>query len=109
MSEKKKEKPTATTLPGICPNPGAPFSLWELIEKLQAEKGFAADFMDLLKLANNNEKGAIDCVNSLLEPSARELTDLGIPASQLDSFRKCTESGVLVAAIAEQAAGRSPK
>jgi hypothetical protein len=98
MAKKKKVKPT--TLPGICTNPGRPLGLWDFIARLQSDKGFAADFVDLVKLANNNDQGAIDCVNALLAPRPEELTGLGVPLSQVDSFRKCTESGLLVAAIA---------
>ena len=107
MAKKKKVKPT--TLPGICSNPGPPLGLWDVIAKLQSDKGFAAEFIDLLKSANNNEQDAIDCVNALLAPSKDELIGLGVPLSQVDSFRKCTESGLLVAAIARQGAGKSRK
>ena len=102
MAKKKKVKPAA--LPDICSNPGRALGLWDFITKLQSDQSFAADFVDLVKLANNNDQGAIDCVNALLAPRPDELTGLGVPLSQVDSFRKCTESGLLVAAIARQGA-----
>ena len=45
---------------------------------------------------------AIDCVNSYLEPTDEELQDLGIPASEIDSMRRCTDSGLLVIVTAQQ-------
>lgn len=99
---KKKKKQKPTDLPGICSNPGRALNLWDFIARLQSDQNFAAEFVDLVKLANNNDQGAIDCVNALLAPRPEELTGLGVPLSQVDSFRKCTESGLLVAAIARQ-------
>ena len=106
MTAKKTEK--AGNFTNICPNPNSPLSLWALIKKLELERDFASDFVDLLKNANNNDKGAIACLNGYLEPSTGELDDLGISASDLNSMKKCTESGSLVAAIAKKAAGQAP-
>ena len=107
MTSKKKRKPSATTWD--CPNSQAPYTLWGLVRLLESDRDFAEFFADLLKKANNNEKGAIECVDSYLEPTTAELEALGIGASQWNSLRKCTESGLLVAVVAGQATGKVPK
>ena len=85
-----------------CPNPKAAYNLWDLVALLQSDKAFAEFFADLLKRANDNDKGAITCVDSYLQPTDAELDDLGIPASNWGDLRKCTDSGLLVAVIAKQ-------
>ena len=88
----------------VCPDPGnddRPYSLKDFLILLE-DKEFAASFLDLLKRAAANEKGAIDCVNSYLAPTVQELTDLGIPASQIGPMRRCTDSGLLVWVTAQQ-------
>ncbi|MEY2504325.1 MAG: hypothetical protein QOG27_605 [Verrucomicrobiota bacterium] len=104
MAAKKKKKPVPTTWD--CPNPRSPYTLWELVRLLENDSEFADFFSQLLKSANNNEKGAIECVDSYLAPTTDELQALGIGASQWNSLRKCTESGLLVAVITQQAAGK---
>ena len=107
MTDKKREGSGNFT--DICPNPnGTPYSLWGLIAELKKNSGFAADFVDLLKQANNNNKGAIECLDGYLAPTTDELDGLGISASDLEAMKRCTESGSLVAAIAKQAAGQAP-
>jgi hypothetical protein len=89
---------------GECPNQsndGKPYKLWEFLPLLK-DKVFARFFLDLLKRAEENEQDAIACVNSYLEPSEQELQDLGIPASQWGSLRRCTDSGLLVVVTAKQ-------
>ena len=107
MTAKKKRKPSATTWD--CPKSPPPYTLSEIVGLLESDKGFAEFFADKLARANNNEKGAIDCVDSYLEPTTPELEALGIGASQWNSLRKCTESGLLVAVIAQQGAGKARK
>ena len=107
MAAKKKKKPVTTTWD--CPNPQSPYTLWGLVRLLESDSDFADFFSLLLKRANNNEKGAIDCVDSYLAPTTEELQGLGIGASQWNSLRKCTESGLLVAVISQQATGKVPK
>ena len=107
MTSKKKRKPSATTWD--CPNSQAPYTLWGLVSLLQSDKSFAEFFADLLKRANNNDKGAIECVDSYLAPTDGELQALGIGASQWNSLSKCTESGLLVAVIAQQGTRQAPK
>jgi hypothetical protein len=97
MTAKATRKPKATTWD--CPNPRGKYTLWELITLIKTDKDFAQFFRELLKSANNNEKGAIECVDSYFEPTADELEELGVPLSQINSLRRCTESGLLVAAI----------
>lgn len=86
---------------GECPNPGRPYSLLELVALLK-DKAFAQFFFDLLKSAEANDTHAIACVNSYLAPTTKELEDLGIPASQIDNMRRCTDSGLLVLVTAQQ-------
>ena len=107
MAAKKKKKPVTTTWD--CPNPQSPYTLWGLVRLLQTDSEFADFFAELLRRANNNEKGAIECVDSYLAPTTDELQALGIGASQWNSLRKCTESGLLVAVISQQATGKVPK
>jgi hypothetical protein len=101
MAAKKKRK---KRLLGECPNQsndGKPYKLWEFLPLLK-DKTFARFFLDLLKRAEENEQEAIDCVNSYLEPTTTELQELGIPASQWSSMRRCTDSGLLVVVTAKQ-------
>lgn len=103
MAKKKTRKKKKFVL-GECPNQsndGKPYSLFELVALLK-DKAFAEFFFNLLKSAEKNERGAIDCVNSYLLPTVQELQDLGIPASRIESMRRCTESGLLVLVTAQQ-------
>ena len=87
-----------------CPNPGnegQPYTLTQLLEMLK-DKTFAQFFLGLLKRAEDNEKIAIECVNSYLAPTVLELENLGIPPSRIENFRRCTDSGVLVMVTAQQ-------
>ena len=99
MAAKKPKKKKSTV--GECPNPGRACTLWELIDRLK-DKDFAQFFSDLVKRAGENDKAAIECVNSYLAPTVDELEDLGIPASQIDSMRRCTDSGLLVMVTAQE-------
>jgi hypothetical protein len=110
MAAKKPAKNTAKKKRALggCPNPGnegRPYSLMEFVGLLK-DKAFAGFFLDLLKLAEANDKAAIECVNSYLAPTVEELENLGIPASQIESLRKCTDSGLLVVVTAQQNAQR---
>jgi hypothetical protein len=94
----KRRKPAVRD----CSNaPNTPYPLWEFLPLLQ-DKAFAQFFLDLLKRAESNDKAAIDCVNAYLGPTELELQNLGIPASQIDSMRRCTDSGLLVMVTAHQ-------
>lgn len=84
-----------------CPNPGRAYTLWELVDQLQ-HPDFAEFFRERLKRAGENDKDAIDCVNSYLAPNVEELEELGIPAFQIDNMRRCTDSGLLVLVTAQQ-------
>jgi hypothetical protein len=102
MAAKKKGQRRKAAAAWECPNPrGKPYTLWELI-RLLSDRAFAQFFLDLLKRAEENDKAAIECVNSYLEPTELELQELGIPASQWGSLRRCTDSGLLVLVIAQQ-------
>jgi len=101
----KKKRPAALE----CPNPeGKPYSLTQLLAKLQ-DKGFAADFFSLLKDAEANFPGAVDCVNSYFAPTTTELQNLGIPASKIPIMKRCTDSGLLVLVIASQNTSLKPR
>lgn len=100
-AKKRKKKKSVVV---DCPNPGndgRPYTLTEFLTVLK-NKEFALSFLALLKQAGENNKGAIDCVNSYLEPTVQELEDLGIPAAQIEPMRKCTDSGLLVWVTAQQ-------
>lgn len=87
-----------------CPNQGndgKPFSLLQLVEMLR-DRAFAQFFFELLKRAEAGDPAATACLNSYLEPTDRELQNLGVPESRWGSLRKCTDSGLLVAVIAQQ-------
>lgn len=96
--KKKKRAVVDCSNPG---NGGKPYTLTEFLPLLK-DRDFARDFLALLKRAGQNEKGAIDCVNAYLGPTVQELEDLGIPASQIEPMRKCTDSGLLVMVTAQQ-------
>lgn len=106
-----KKKPAKKKNPaGLeCPNPeGKPYTLSQLLGRLQ-EKGFAKDFFSLLKDAEANTPGAVDCVNSYFAPTTTELQNLGIPPSQIPIMKRCTDSGLLVLVTASQNASLKPR
>jgi hypothetical protein len=76
---------------------------------LQHTPGFAAFFFPVLKEAMNNNSTAKACVDSYLAPTDQELMELGIPESGVGSKKRCTDSGLLLAVIAEQNAPPSRK
>ncbi len=99
MAAKETGEKPQTTLP--CPNPDKPYTLWELIAKLQ-DRAFAGPFLELLKNAEENEPGAQDCVDSYFAPTTTDLQELGIPASEIPRMKRCTDSGLLVIVTAHQ-------
>lgn len=87
-----------------CPNrgnDGKPFSLLQIVDMLR-DRAFAQFFFELVKRAEGGDPEATDCLNSYLEPTDRELQNLGVPESRWGSLKKCTDSGLLVAVIAQQ-------
>jgi hypothetical protein len=101
-AKKKKKRIRKKSALAECPNPrGKPYGLWEFLPLLE-DRDFARFFLDLLKRAEANDKEAIACVDSYLEPTELELQELGIPASQWGSMRRCTDSGLLVLVSAQQ-------
>lgn len=101
MAEYETEKKGAASW--VCPNPrGKPYSLGEVVALLETDKTFAKFFFELLKSAEGSDGGANDCLNQYLEPTDRELQNLGVPESRWSTLRKCTDSGLLVAVIAEE-------
>jgi hypothetical protein len=85
-----------------CDNPGRPFGLKTLRDMLEHTPGFATFFFPVLKDAMNSNGDAIRCVNSYLAPSDTELMELGIPAAQIENYRRCTDSSLLVVVLAQQ-------
>jgi len=92
-----------------CPNPGRSYTLWALVNLLQTDSDFAGFFFPKLKDALDNDPNAITCVESYLAPTDDELTELGIPMSQVGSHKRCTDSGLLVAVVAKEYSSRFPK
>src|SRR5664279_3713731 len=85
-----------------CPNPnGKPYTLWQLVALLKRDKTFDQFFVDLCNRAQKNDSAAIACVNSYVAPTDQELQDLDLPTSDWDTMRKCTESGLLAIAKAQ--------
>jgi hypothetical protein len=107
MAKKKPEKKTPKkrgTVNFRCDNPGRAFNLKTLRNMLEDHSsGFATFFFPVLKdaMMNSNED-AIKCVDSYLAPEPDELKELGIPAAQIEGYRRCTDSSLLVAVIAQQ-------
>jgi hypothetical protein len=100
---KKKPAKKKKNLTWGCPNPGRAFTLWPLVAMLeQPQSDFAAFFYPKLKEAMNGDPGAITCINSYLAPTDTDLTGLGIPASQVESYKRCTDSGVLMLIVAKE-------
>jgi hypothetical protein len=98
MGADEKTRPVV----GGCPNPnGKSYSLREIVALLQTDKTFAQFFLDLSKRAEGNDLAAVACVNSYLAPTDQELQDLGIAASEWVNMRKCTDSGLLAIATAQ--------
>jgi|GEM_PF-2231642 len=98
--KKKKQARWDCINPGN-PTTGQPYTLEQILVELKKED-FAKFFFDLLKSAQANSKGAIDCVNKYFSPDVTELENLGIAPSQIDSMRRCTDSGLLLLVIAQQ-------
>lgn len=102
MAKKKSGKKKNNVTWG-CPNSGKAFDLKTLRDMLEDKPGgFASFFFPVVKEAMNSNPTAIACVNSYLAPTELELMALGIPASQIDSYKKCTDSGVLLVVLAQQ-------
>lgn len=66
------------------------------LDLLGTDTDFALFLSRQLQLAYRNNQDAIDCVDAYLQPTVRELLNLGIPRSQIGPMRKCTDSGKLV-------------
>jgi hypothetical protein len=100
--EKKRRKNKAKAN-FTCDNPGRAFDLRTLRNMLEDHSsGFATFFFPVLKEAMNNNEDAIRCIDSYLAPGTEELKQLGIPPSQIEGYRRCTDSSLLVAVIAQQ-------
>ena len=87
-----------------CPNPNAPMTLTAVLALLDTDSDFATFLATKVQAANDGDQEAINCVDSYLAPTARELQNLGIPKSQVGPMRKCTDSGNLVLAKCKEKA-----
>ena len=102
MATKKPGK-KKRTVNFTCDNTGRAFDLKTLRNMLEDHSsGFATFFFPVLKEALNSNPTAIACVNSYLAPTPDELAALGIPAAQIENYRRCTDSSLLVAVLAQQ-------
>ena len=99
--KKPAKKRRKKKLDFTCDNPGRPFGLKTLRDMLEHTPGFATFFFPVLKDAMNSNVDAIRCVNSYLAPTDQELQDLGIAASEWDTLKRCTDSGLLAIAKAQ--------
>ena len=87
-----------------CPNPDKPYTLWELIDKVEKDPVFAQFFAAQIVSANAGNYEALLCVESYLQPTTEDLQGLGIHVSQWGSMRKCTDVGLLVLVTCKQKA-----
>jgi hypothetical protein len=102
MAKKKPAKKKKNVTWG-CPNSGRAFDLHTIRDMLEdTSSGFAVFFFPVLKDAINGNPLAKTCVDSYLAPTDQELMQLGIPASGVGSKKRCTDSALLVAVIAQQ-------
>ena len=66
----------------VCPNPDKPYTLWELIDKVEKDPVFAQFFSAQIVSANAGNYEALLCVESYLQPTTEDLQGLGIHSSQ---------------------------
>lgn len=85
-----------------CDNPEEPYDLKTLISMLEGTPGFATFLFPVVKGALGYKAADIKCLESYLFPKDQELTDLGIPSWEVGGKSRCTDVGLLVAAIAEK-------
>ena len=97
----KKGRKKKGTLNWRCDNPSEPYNLKTLISMLEGTPGFATFLFPVVKGALSYKDADIKCLESYLVPEPQELIDLGIPEWEVDSKSRCTDVGLLVAAIAE--------
>jgi hypothetical protein len=99
----KKRRKKKGTINFACDNTGRAFDLKTVRNMLEDHStGFATFFFPVLKEAMNSNEDAIRCVNSYLAPGPDELAALGIPPAQIENYRRCTDSSLLVAVLAQQ-------
>ena len=95
-SSRQSACPPLTTFPCRNPNPDPKDrSLPAFVAKIRNGKTFAAFFTSVVECALTGDEKAIECVESYLEPTDKDLADLGVHRSQWNSMRKCTDVGLL--------------
>ena len=88
-----------------CPNPNPPYSLWQVVDLLEKSSDFAQFFATQLRNAIGGNKKAAACVESYLQPTAKELQDFGISSkSEIAGMCRCTDVGKLVLVKAQEMA-----
>lgn len=75
-SKGKKLRTQSATFP--CPNPHAPLSLTEIVDRMEEDRAFAEFIRDLLCKSYSSQSARM-CLDSYCKISTAELTDLCIP------------------------------
>ncbi len=88
-----------------CPNPNPPYNLWQVVDLLETSSDFAQFFATQLKNAIAGDRKAAACVESYLQPTAKELGPFGITSkSDIAGACKCTDVAKLVLVKAQEVA-----
>jgi len=98
----KKPRKKKGELQWVCNNPGRAFDLETLLDMLEHTPGFATFLFPVVKGAMAYNPADIQCLESYLAPSNRELMDLGIPSWDVNGKSRCTDVGLLVAVAAQK-------
>lgn len=91
-------------MPYECPNAGDPYTLDELVKKLETDPEFADFYARVLLRADAGIKEAKECVESYLCPSEDELIKFGYPSADWAGLRQCTDVGLFVLVTAKKQA-----
>jgi hypothetical protein len=75
-SKGKKSRSRSASFP--CPNPDAPLSLNEIVDRMESDSAFAEFIRDLLCKSYTSQSARM-CLDSYCKPTTAELTDLCIP------------------------------
>jgi hypothetical protein len=94
---KTKTKTSRTTQRSVaaqysCPNPGRPFTLTAIVEKMQEDPAFALFIRKLLCRAHQGDEEASACLRSYYGPTKSELTALCFSESRIKAMSgPCTD------------------
>lgn len=84
-----KPKPLGRTSKFPCPNPDAPLTLKEIVDRMEFDSDFAQFISGLLCASYTDEK-AKACLDSYYKPTTDELTGLCIPKKYHKMMMACT-------------------